>query len=115
MANSSKIVNLKIKKGDTVFVNSGKSRGKTGKIEQVFPKKNLAVVTGVNVVKRHLKPTRKSPHGGIIDKLAPIPVSNLMVVCPRCNKPTRVGYKVVEGKGKKMRICKKCKESVDNV
>ncbi|MGA2666963.1 MAG: 50S ribosomal protein L24 [Patescibacteria group bacterium] len=103
--------NLKIKKGDTVIINSGKDRGKRGPIEKVFPKKNKVTVVGINVIKKHLKPSRKSPHGGIIDVLAPINASNVTIVCPRCTNPTRVGYQQAEGK--KMRICRKCKESLD--
>lgn len=104
-------VKLKIKKGDNVIINSGKDRSKRGAIEQVFPKANKVTVVGVNVAKKHLKPSRKSPHGGIIDKLAPIQVSNVTIICPRCSKPTKVGY--VASKDKKMRICRKCKESID--
>ncbi len=102
---------LKIKKGDTVIINSGKDRGKRGQIEATFPKHNKVTVVGINVTKRHLKPSRKNPHGGIIDKLAPIDASNVTVICPRCSNPTRVGYKISDDK--KMRICRKCKESID--
>lgn len=103
--------NIKIKKGDNVLINTGKDLGKRGAVEKVFPKKNKVTVTGVNIIKKHLKPSRKSPHGGIIDKIAPIDISNVTVVCPRCSNPTRIGYRVTEQK--KMRICKKCKESID--
>lgn len=106
-----KSIKIKVKKGDTVFINAGKDFGKKGTVEQVFPKENKVTVVGINIIKKHLKPSRKSPHGGIIDKIAPIDVSNVMVVCPRCSNPTRIGYKLTDIK--KMRICRKCKESID--
>lgn len=103
--------NLKIKKGDNVLINAGKDLGKRGTVEKVFPKKNEITVTGINITKKHLKPSRKSPHGGIIDKIAPINISNATIVCPRCSNPTKIGYRITEQK--KMRICKKCQESID--
>ncbi|MFA6493164.1 MAG: 50S ribosomal protein L24 [Patescibacteria group bacterium] len=102
---------MKLKKGDTVLIISGKDKGKQGTIEKAIPSKNKIVVTGVNIAKHHLKPTRKNPHGGIMDKLAPINVSNAVIFCPHCSKPARVGYKVSktqEGKNQKSRICKSC-------
>ncbi len=116
---SQKLNKSKIKKGDTVLVNAGKDLGKQGKVEQVFPKENKVTVIGVNISKKHLKPSRKNPHGGIIDRVAPVDISNVTVVCPRCGKPTRVGYRFAKSTntgqtdGKKMRICKKCNESID--
>lgn len=103
---------LKIKKGDTVLVIAGKDKGKTGKVERALPKINKLIVSGVNILKKAVRPSKKNPHGGIIQFPAPISISNVMLLCPRCNKPTRVGYKVLENK-KKLRICKKCKESVE--
>lgn len=103
---------LKIKKGDNVLIISGKDRGKKGTIEKVFPKVNKITVIGVNIAKHHLKPSRKNPHGGIIDKLSPIDASNAMVICPRCSQPARVSFKITSGK--KMRLCRKCKESLDS-
>lgn len=118
-----KIKKLKLKKGDTVLVIVGKDRGKRGTIEQAFPKEGKIIITGINIVKHHIKPSRKNPQGGIMDKLAPIDVSNVVIVCPRCSKPSRIGYKYIESQlrgrksppagGKKIRICKKCQESVD--
>jgi large subunit ribosomal protein L24 len=102
---------VKLKKGDNVLVISGKDRGKRGTIEKVFPKIHKVTVTGVNISKHHLKPSRKNPHGGIIDKLSPIMAANVVIICPRCNQPTRVGYKVAGGK--KIRLCRRCKESLD--
>ncbi|MCL5407686.1 MAG: 50S ribosomal protein L24 [Patescibacteria group bacterium] len=101
---------MKLKKGDTVLIIAGKDRGKRGNIEKSMPQKNKITVTGVNISKHHLKPTRKNPHGGIMDKLAPIDASNAILVCPHCSKPVRIGYKVSTDKDakKKARICKSC-------
>lgn len=102
---------MKIKKNDNILVISGKDRGKQGKVEHVFPKLNKVTVTGINLSKHHLKPSRKNPQGGIVDKPKPIDVSNIIIVCPRCSKPSRIGFKKTGGK--KIRICKKCHESLD--
>ena len=102
---------LKLKKGDQVMVITGKDKGKRGNIDQVFPKISKITVVGINKVKKHLKPSKKNPHGGIIDKIMPLQVSNVIIVCPRCSNPTRIGYKLTGEK--KMRMCKKCNESVD--
>jgi len=103
---------LSVKKGDTVLVIAGKDNGKKGKIVQVLPKENRVVVEGVNVVKRHTRPSQKLPQGGIVEKEAPIHASNVMVICPSCGKPTRVGKKFLAD-GSKIRVCKKCGESLD--
>lgn len=103
---------MKLKKGDTVLITSGKDKGKTGKIEKVLPKTNHILVTSVNIIKKHVRPTKKNPHGGVIQINMPFSVANAMLICPRCNKPTRVGFKMLDA-GKKLRICKKCKESVE--
>ena len=95
----------KIKKGDLVKVLSGKDKGKQAKVLQVFPADGKALVENVNQVKRHTKPTQGHA-GGIIDKLLPIAVSRVQLVCPSCKKSTRVGFKTV--KDKKVRYCKKC-------
>ena len=100
----------RIKKNDTVIVTSGTSAGKTGTVTSVDPKKGTAIVAGVNVHKKAMRRTENTP-GGIIDKEMPIHVSNLMVVCPHCAKPTRVGYRAAED-GKKVRFCKKCNETI---
>ena len=103
---------MKIKKGDTVRVLSGKDRGKIGKVLSVLKGRGRVVVEKVNKVKKHKKQSgdQKDP-GGIVEVEAPIDVSKVMVVCPSCSKPTRVGYKVT--KDKKVRICKKCKGLLD--
>ncbi|MEJ2048576.1 MAG: 50S ribosomal protein L24 [Calditrichota bacterium] len=95
----------KIVKSDTVVVLSGNYRGKTGKVLKVFPEKNQVVVEGVNMIKKHTRPTQQLPQGGIIEKEGPIHVSNLKVVCPKCNRPTRIGVRILEDKSK-VRYCK---------
>ena len=95
----------KIVKSDTVLVLTGNDRGKTGKILKVFPDKKQAVVEGVNLIKRHSRPTKDLPQGGIVEKEGPIQMSNLKVVCPKCNKPTRIGIRILEDKSK-VRFCK---------
>lgn len=101
---------MKLRKGDTVKVTIGKDRGKVGKVEKVLPKKNLIVVAGVNIYKRHLKARGQDKPGGIIDIIKPLSVSNVALVCPKCGQPTRVGYQTA-GK-EKVRICRKCKEVI---
>lgn len=98
----------RIKKDDMVVVLSGKDKGKKSKVLKVFPKKMKALVERVNVSKRHQKPSKNFP-GGIIDKLQPVALSKLMVVCPHCSKPTRLSKK--DG----FRACKKCGEIMDKV
>ena len=95
----------KIVKGDTVVVLTGNDKSRTGKILKVFPDKNQAVVEGVNLIKRHSRPTKDLPQGGIVEKEGPIQISNLKVVCPKCNKPTRIGIRILEDKSK-VRFCK---------
>ena len=106
---------MKLKKNDQVLVILGKAHGKRGTIEKVMPKNNLLIISGINLAKHHLKPSRKNPRGGIMEKPLPIDASNVIIICPRCSQPTRIGYKLTEGKGskRKIRICKKCKESLD--
>ena len=100
----------RIKKGDTVYVNAGNDKGKTGKVLSVDPAKDRAIVEGVNMVNKHTKPNAKQPQGGIIKKEAPIHISNLNLIDPKSGKPTRVGFKV-EG-DKKVRIAKKSGEEI---
>lgn len=96
---------MHVKKGDKVKVITGKDKGKTGVVLAAFPKKNRVIVEGVNIIKKHSKPSQENPQGGIISKEAPIHVSNVMPIDPKTGEPTRVGYKVVDGK--KVRIAKK--------
>lgn|SRR5690554_1197579 len=97
---------MKIRKGDRVVVLSGKDRGKEGVVSRALPTEGKVLVDGVNVAKKHQKPTRSTMQGGIIDKDMPIPVSNVAVISPKDGKATRVGYKV-DDKGNKVRICKR--------
>ena len=98
---------LKIKKGDKIKVLRGKDRGRTGKVEKVFTRQAKLLVGGLNIVKKHVRPTGEKSPGGIVEVAKPLPVSKVALVCPKCNQPTRVGWRV-EGKGEKRRICRKC-------
>jgi large subunit ribosomal protein L24 len=95
----------RIRKGDTVAVISGSDKGKRGEVLQVMPKDNRAVVQGVNIAKRHTKPAGMGQPGGIVEKEATIHLSNIMLVDPKSDKPTRVGFRVLEG-GRKVRVAK---------
>ena len=101
----------KIRKGDQVVVLTGRDKGKTGEVLQVMPKESRAIVQGVNVVKRHTRPTQTNP-GGIIDKEAAIAVSNIAHLDPKDDKPTRVGFKEIDGR--KVRFAKRSGEVIDN-
>lgn len=102
---------LKIRKNDIVVSCAGKDRGKKGKVLFIFPKQNRAIVEGINLIKRHTRKTRDDQQGGIIQKEAPIHVSNLMSFCNKCNKATKVGFTLLKD-GKKARRCKKCNEVI---
>ncbi|MPZ23979.1 MAG: 50S ribosomal protein L24 [Dehalococcoidia bacterium] len=102
----------KIKRNDNVMVVIGKDRGRTGTVRQVLPDAGRVVVTGVNMVKRHMRPRSLQQPGGIIEKEGPIQVSNVMLVCPSCGKATRVGFRIREDKSKG-RYCKQCDSDVD--
>jgi len=101
---------MKIVKGDTVLIISGKYRGKKGKILRTFPKEKRILVEGVNLIKKHQKPRRTGEKGQIVEMPSPIDVSNLKLICPKCGKAVRVGYKFLEKR--KHRICKKCGEPI---
>ena len=101
----------KLKKGDTVVVSSGKDRGKRGKVLRLFPDRRLALVERLNMVKHFERRTQADRPGGIIEREAPLPVGKLAVVCPRCDRPTRVGFKV-DGSIDKQRICRRCGEVI---
>lgn len=103
---------LKIKKGDNVRVMAGKDKGKTGKITQVFPQLGKVVVDGVGKTVKHAKTRKQGDKGQKIEFFGPINAASVALVCPKCGKPTRVGYQLADG-GKKTRICKKCKASVE--
>lgn len=101
---------MKIKKNDQVVVISGKYRGKKGKVIRVLPEEERVVVEGVNVLKKHVRPKKSGEKGQIVEMPSPFSVSNVKLICSKCNKATRVGYKF-EGK-KKTRICKKCNKEI---
>ena len=101
---------MKIKKGDTVLVISGKDKGKKGKILKAFPKKRRVLIEGVNLMKKHQKPKKTGEKGQIIEKPASISVSSIKLICSKCNKAVRVGYKIADNK--KYRICKKCNKQI---
>lgn len=104
-------MSISVKKGDTVLVITGKDKGKTGKVLDVFPKDNKVLVDGVNIVTKHKKARKQNEKSEIVKKTAPIEVSNVMVVCGTCGKATRVAHKEINGK--KVRVCKKCSASLD--
>jgi len=103
---------LGIKKNDTVMVMTGDDSGKKGRVLAVLPSKNRLIVESINIIKKHMKPNKKYTQGGIIEKEAALHRSNVMLVCAKCGKPTRIGQNIL-GDGRKIRICKKCGEVID--
>ncbi len=103
---------MKIRKDDSVLVIVGKDKGKKGKVRFAYPKNERVLVEGVNFIKRHTKPIRQVRQAGIIEREASIDVSNVMLLCNKCNHPTRVGFRFLEG-GKKVRVCRVCREVID--
>ena len=103
---------MKIRKNDTVLVVAGKDRGKKGKVRFAYPKKEQVLVEGINFIKRHTRPMRQAKQAGIIEREAPIHVSDVMLLCSKCNHPTRVGFRFLED-GRKVRICRVCREVID--
>ncbi|MEW5693803.1 MAG: 50S ribosomal protein L24 [Candidatus Hydrogenedentota bacterium] len=103
---------LFVKKGDTVKILSGKDKGKTGKILRAFPKQGRLIVEHINFQKKHQRPTRDNPKGGILEKEGPIYAAKVMVICPNCSKPTRISRRFLAD-GRKVRYCRKCKEDID--
>ncbi|MCD4761734.1 50S ribosomal protein L24 [bacterium] len=108
---------MKIKKGDKVKILKGKDSGKTGKVLQVFPGRDRVSVEGLNILIKHMRPKKQGEKGQRVEFPAPLRAANLMLICPKCSKPARVGYKIVKneksGKRKKFRECKKCKQIID--
>ena len=102
----------KIKKDDKIIVITGKEKGKIGSVLKVDYEKKRVIVEKVNIVKKHAKPSAQTAQGGIIEKEAPLHISNVMIVCNKCAEPARVGKRVLED-GSKVRVCKKCGESMD--
>lgn len=103
---------LNIKKEDTVFVIAGKEKGKKGRVLFMLPSEDKLIIENINIVKKHMKPNKQYQQGGIIEKESAIHISNIMLVCPKCNKPTRLGNRLLED-GRKLRTCKKCREVID--
>ena len=101
-----------LKKNDTVIVVAGKERGKSGKVLKVLPHKGAVVIERLNFAKRHLRAGGAHGKGGIVEKEAPIRISNVQLLCGKCNLPTRIGKKILED-GRKIRICRKCGETID--
>ncbi len=108
---------MNIKKNDNVQIIAGKDKGKSGKVLQVFPALNRASIEGANLLVKHMRGRKSGEKGQRIEFPAPITMSNLMLICPKCNKPTRVGHKVMAGaeglRGSKVRICRKCQATID--
>lgn len=102
---------LKVKKNDIVVCRAGKDKGKKGKALGVFPEQNQAMVEGVNFIKKHTRKTREDQQGGIIQREAPVNISNLMLFCSKCNKPARVGFGQLKD-GSRVRVCRKCSEVI---
>lgn len=101
---------MKIKKDDAVLIISGKDKGRKGKVLRVFPKENRVLVEGMNLKKRHRRPRKAGEKGQILEMPAPVDISNLKLICPKCGKSTRVGYKIE--RERKFRICKKCNQEI---
>jgi large subunit ribosomal protein L24 len=101
-----------VHKNDLVMVIAGKERGKRGKVLRVILKRSAVVVEKINIIKRHTRAGGKTPHGGIVEKEAPLHISNVMVVCSRCDRPVRTGHSFLAD-GRKVRVCKQCGETVD--
>jgi large subunit ribosomal protein L24 len=103
---------LGIKKEDTALVISGKYKGRKGRVLKVDREKDSVLIEKINIIKKHMKPNKTYSQGGIIEKEAPVHISNVMLVCPKCGKHTKIGASVLD-EGKKYRTCKKCKEVID--
>ncbi len=103
---------MKIRKNDTVLVITGKDKGKKGKVRFAYPEKERVLVEGINFIKRHMRATGQVKQAGIIEREATIQVSNVMLLCNKCNHPTRVGFHTLED-GRKVRICRTCGEVID--
>lgn len=101
---------MKIKKGDNVLIIAGKDKGKKAKVLRSFPDRKFILVEGVNIKKTHKKPQKQGEKGQIVEVAFPIPISKVQIFCSKCNKISRIGYKITEGK--KERICKKCQGEI---
>jgi len=103
---------VKIRKNDMVLIIAGKDKGKKGKVRLVFPKENRLIIDGINMVKRHSRARGAARQAGIIELEAPLHASNVMLLCNKCNQPTRVGFRFLDD-GRKVRICHSCREIID--
>jgi len=103
---------LHVKKNDLVMVIKGREKGKSGRVLKVLPEKEKVIIEKINFIKRHSRPHGQQRRGGILEREAPLHVSKLMLLCEKCNKPVRIGHRVIEGE-KKVRICRKCEEIFD--
>ncbi|HHS49849.1 MAG TPA: 50S ribosomal protein L24 [candidate division Zixibacteria bacterium] len=103
---------IRVKKNDIVKVIAGNSRGKKGKVLKVYPRSRRVVVEGVNFILRHTRPSSQTQQGGIQEREAPVNVSNVMLICPKCGGTTRIGMHFTDD-GSKVRFCKKCREMID--
>ena len=103
---------MKIRKNDTVLVTTGKDKGKKGKVRFAYPKDNHIMVEGINFIKKHTRARGQVKQAGIVEREAPISISNVMFVCTKCNHPSRIGYRILAD-GRKVRICRACQEVID--
>ena len=101
---------MKIRKNDQILIISGKDRGRTSKVSRVFPKKDSVLVEGINLKKKHIRPKKEGEKGQIVETPQPLNISNVKLICPKCKKATRIGYKIE--KEKKYKICKKCGQEI---
>jgi len=105
---------MKVKKGDNVLIIAGKDKGRTAKIIKSFPKDLKILVEGINLKKKHVRPKKEGEKGQVVDRPAPLDISNVKIICPKCGKAARIGYKTESGPNgaQKNRICKKCKQII---
>jgi large subunit ribosomal protein L24 len=104
---------MRIKNGDTVLIISGKDKNKSGKVVEVFPKENRLMVENLNIVKKHVKPKKSGEKGQRVEVSRAMDASSVKLICPKCKKPTRIGYRLIsQGRDKKVRACKKCGQEI---
>jgi large subunit ribosomal protein L24 len=112
------LTKMNIKKGDTVLIITGKDRGKQGVVSRALPQVNKVIVEGLNIAKKHIRPQGQTRQGGIIEKAMPLQVSNTMLICTECGKPTRVGHDRrpigADQKMRSVRVCKKCQKVIED-
>jgi len=110
------LIKMNIKKGDTVLILAGKDKGKQGTVSRSLPEIEKVVVEGLNMVKKHVKPQGQTRQGGVIDKAMPIHVSNTMLICSECTKPTRIAHerRTIGDKERSVRVCKKCHKVIED-